>query len=292
MIAIDWGTSRLRAYRIDAAGKLREARDIGEGILAVPEGGFPAALEGIIAGWEAEERVALSGMVGSRQGWVEVPYVDCPADLAAIAAGAREIPWRAGRAPARIYPGLACRDSSGVPDVLRGEEVQALGAVELGATASGGSLLIAGTHSKHLRIMGRAIVSFATFMAGELFGLLREHGILARDIVGESPDAAAFAAGVARARQEGGLLHHLFGLRTRSLTGEITAASAAEYLSGMLVGHAVLGAKPQPPVLVIGAPRLAERYVRACELLGLEARSLAAERATVAGHVALMRARP
>ncbi len=90
MIAVDWGTSQLRAYRLDAGGAAVESREKPEGILSVTPGGFPDALTSITQGWEADaDRVLLSGMVGSRQGWLEVPYVNCPADVAAIAKGVK-----------------------------------------------------------------------------------------------------------------------------------------------------------------------------------------------------------
>ena len=282
MIAIDWGTSQLRAYRLDADGGVIESREKPEGILSVAPGGFPAALAAITAGWDEVGPIVLSGMVGSRQGWVEVPYVACPAGIAEIAAGAREVPLGDGRV-ALICPGLACRDKNGVPDVLRGEEVQVFGALALRAEAGTGSILMAGTHCKHIRIEGAAIRDFTTHMTGEVFALLKRHSILGRMMVEGPGNDAAFAEGVARARQEGGLLHHLFGVRARGLFGEIAETAAADYLSGILVGHNILAAAPKSPVLVIGAPNVAARYVAACAMLGLDARMLASEAVTIAG---------
>src|SRR5262249_36441451 len=148
MIAVDWGTTQLRAYRLNANGAVIESRERAEGILSVPANGFPGALDAITRGWEKDaDDVLMSGMVGSRQGWLEVPYVNCPADLEAIAKGVRPVEWRSG-SRALICPGLTCRDMHGTPDVMRGEEVQVMGALALDAIGHG-SIIMAGTHSKH-----------------------------------------------------------------------------------------------------------------------------------------------
>ncbi len=289
MIAIDWGTTQLRAYRLDANGASIETRKRPEGILSVPAGGFPAALDAITRGWEKDaDRVLMSGMVGSRQGWLEVPYAECPADLAAIANGMRPVDWRKG-SRALICPGLACRDASGVPDVMRGEEVQVMGALALNANEGIASIIMAGTHTKHVRVAGNAIAGFTTHMTGEVFAVLKTHSILGRTMEeGTAPgDASVFAAAVERSAQPGGLLHHLFGVRTRVLTGDMPAVAAADYLSGLLIGHTIRAANVLPPALVIGAPAVAERYVSACGLMEIPARALASEKATLAGLAAV-----
>jgi 2-dehydro-3-deoxygalactonokinase len=292
MIAVDWGTSQLRAYRLDSAGAAIESRERPEGILAVPAGGFPAALDAIVEGWEADAgRVLMSGMVGSQQGWLETPYAECPADLEAIARGVRPVPWRAG-STALICPGLTCRDRDGAPDVMRGEEVQVMGALALRSDAGVGSIVTAGTHSKHVRIAQRTITGFSTSMTGEVFAVLKSHSILGRTMEAggaEAEDDAAFDAGVARARQGGGVLHHLFGVRTRVLLGEMSGKAAPDYLSGVLIGHTFIAAAPEPPMLIIGAPALAERYRRAAAILALAAEILPAESATLAGLAAVDR---
>src|SRR5688572_21568363 len=117
MIAIDWGTSSLRCYRLDARANILESRASSYGILNVAPGQFPRVLEEQIAGWH-ETPIVMSGMVGSRQGWVEAPYVECPAGFDEIARGLKEVSWNKRRA--WIVPGVLCRGA--VPDVMRGEE--------------------------------------------------------------------------------------------------------------------------------------------------------------------------
>ncbi len=201
--------------------------------------------------------------------------------------------WRKGSL-ALICPGLTCRDAEGVPDVLRGEEVQVMGALALHANQGVGSILMAGTHSKHVRVEGQTIVGFTTHMTGEVFAVLKAHSILGRTMErggAEAGDATAFADGVKRSGDSGGLLHHLFGARTRVLLGDLPGKSAADYLSGMLIGHTIRAAIPRstakmgdspPPVLVIGAPAVADLYVAACGLLEIPAKSLPSEKATLA----------
>ncbi len=264
MIAIDWGTSSFRAYRLDAQGSILESRASNQGILNVPPGQFPRVLEEQIRGWE-EAPIVMSGMVGSRQGWAEAPYVPCPAGFDEIAASLVEVPW--GRRSAWIVPGLSCRDAAGVPDVMRGEETQMLGCgVE-------GTVCLPGTHSKWVEVKNGRIERFCTFMTGEVYAVLKQHSILGRMMDEGTPDAGAFAEGVQRSGEPGGLLHHLFGVRTRGLTGELGPAASSSYLSGMVIGHE-LRSQAAKRFSVLGAPELAALYERAAEALGIEARVL------------------
>ncbi len=130
MIAVDWGTSSFRAYRLGPDGGVLERRSAPLGIMQVEGGRFAEALESQVGDWLAAGNapVVMSGMIGSRQGWIEVPYASCPADAAQIAAGLREVRWDERRA--WIAPGLSSRDAAGVPDVMRGEETQLLGVLD------------------------------------------------------------------------------------------------------------------------------------------------------------------
>src|SRR5215831_16582470 len=147
MIAIDWGTSSFRAYRVSETGTVLDKRSALVGILAVADGRFAEALESQIGDWlhAGEAPVVMSGMIGSRQGWKEAPYAHCPAGLAEI--GAAMVPVQWGHRRAWIAPGVTCRDEGGVPDVMRGEEVQILGALDALAEPSAW-ICLPGTHSK------------------------------------------------------------------------------------------------------------------------------------------------
>lgn len=258
MIAVDWGTSSLRCYRLDAQGKIIDSRASDGGILNVAPGAFSQVLERQLRGW-AETPIVMSGMVGSRQGWKEAPYVQCPAGFDEIAAQLVEV-----RQGAWIVPGLSCRDASGAPDVMRGEEVQVLG------SGAQGLICLPGTHSKWVEVKNGRIERFSTFMTGEVYAVLRQHSILGRMMQDDKPDAGAFADGVKRSGEAGGALHHLFAVRTRGLMGELGAGAAASYLSGILIGHE-LRAQGARAFSVLGAAELAALYQRAAALLGMNA---------------------
>jgi 2-dehydro-3-deoxygalactonokinase len=278
MIAVDWGTSSFRAYRLDESGAIRERRERPRGIAQVPAGGFPQVLAEEMGDWLAGggETVVLCGMVGSRQGWVEVPYCECPAGAREIAA--RLQPVELDGAAAFIVPGVCGFDASGVRDVMRGEETQILGALE--ALPEEAVVCLPGTHSKWVRVQGARILGFSTHFTGEAFAVLKAHSLLGRMIEGGPTDEAAFLAGVARSGEPEGLLHHLFGVRAKALFGELSAAGGGEYLSGLLIGHELrnaLAAVRDAPVFLLGAPGLAARYALGLRALGAGARALDAE---------------
>lgn len=272
VIGIDWGTSSLRAYRIGADGAVLDRREEAAGILKVPNGDFAAALRKAAGDWmEAmpDAPVLLSGMIGSRQGWEEVPYVRCPAGLAEIAAGVRSIVAEGGRR-LTFVPGVVAEPAGAPPDVMRGEEVQLLGC------GGDGLYGLPGTHSKWVVVRGGRIASFQTHMTGELYDVLVRHSILGRLMPAGAPhDTDAFALGMARAGDAGGLQHLLFGVRTLGLTGRLAGAALPSYLSGLLIGqeigHALSLVRPDEPVTLVGAPRLCALYQTALAARGRRA---------------------
>lgn len=278
MIAVDWGTSSFRAYRLDASGRVLEQRSAAAGLLACG-GRFEAVLAEQVAGWD-DATIVMAGMIGSRSGWLEVPYADCPAGLAEIAAGLREVP--APSLPGRrvwIAPGLAHRAPQAPPEVMRGEETQILGLVDELAEAGPHWICLPGTHSKWVVVEAGRIVSLRTAMTGELYALLRRHSLLAalmpEAMADDVDDEPAFARGVAASAGAGGLLNHLFGVRTQGLFAQLAAAQAPSYLSGLLVGHELRGLVPAGTALVhlVGGAGLTRRYARALEQLGPHSRS-------------------
>ncbi len=278
MIAVDWGTSSFRAYRLDATRGVMEQRNAAAGLLACG-GKFEAVLAQQIAGWD-DASIVMAGMIGSRSGWLEVPYVDCPAGPEQIAAGMREV--AAPSLPGRrvwIVPGLAHRPAHEPPEVMRGEETQVLGLADELTGTGAHWVCLPGTHSKWVRFEAGHILSLRTAMTGELYALLRRHSLLAtlmpEAIDGDVDDPAAFARGVAASAGTGGLLHQLFGVRTQGLFGALPAVQAPSYLSGLLVGHELRGLLPANAAVVhlVGGAGLARRYQRALELLGVAAHS-------------------
>ncbi len=279
MIGLDWGTTRLRAFRIAEDGGLRDARRADRGVLSVAPGGFADVLREIAGDWleAGERRVLIAGMAGSRQGWLDVPYLDCPAEFGAIAAAAQPVAFEG--ADARILPGLATRDEAGVPEVMRGEETQIVGAVD---DAARRLVCLPGSHSKWAVVEAGRIEGFRSYMTGEAFAALGGATILAQTIEAGGPEPDAFADGVARARQPGGLLHHLFGVRTRVLRDGVSKSASRAYLSGLLIGHEVgheigraIGrgrTADATEVTLIGDPALCGLYRDAITLSGGAAR--------------------
>ena len=278
LIAVDWGTSTLRAALWRNEGLIEE-RFGGPGILTVPAGGFAAALEAFCGDWRRahpQALVLISGMAGSAQGWALAPYCPCPAPLTQLA---RHIRWIEPNCLG-LVPGLS--DTQGAcPDVMRGEEVQVLGAMAL-AGIDTARVVLPGTHSKWVDLQAGVITRLETFMTGELFTLLREHSILARTMpsAGESTlwDREAFEAGLAVAAQ-GSLLHHAFGVRTQALFAQRPAETLPDYLSGLLIGEELRAQAltPGESIWVIGSPTLQRRYAHALEWRGLTVRSFGAE---------------
>lgn len=312
LIALDWGTSSLRAYRLDGAGRTLDARHLPWGIMRLPQplqdgaatpalSGFELAFEQACGDWLRAEPalpVIACGMVGSAQGWQEAAYLDVPVDLDRIGT-LLTVVERPGATPVRIVPGLIQRH--GLPNVMRGEETQVFGVLRDARAVPDAGLLIGlpGTHSKWVGARNGQVTHFDTFMTGEVYAALRGHTILGRTMSdAAAPDMAAFERGLKVAgAPEGraGVLSTIFSTRALGLTGELAPASQADYLSGLLIGHeiaalaAMLRAQGQAPRIVLcGEPALCERYTLAMTHYGLGAPEQA-QNATERGlwHLAL-----
>jgi len=269
MIGIDWGTTSFRAFRIARDGTIRDRRASQRGIMNVPDARFAETLREEIGPWLAagEDRVLLSGMIGSRQGWKEAPYVACPAGAAELAAALVDVPFDWGTV--KLVPGLSATDEAGIAEVMRGEETQVVGV--LAAIGGSGLACLPGTHSKWARVEDGRVAGFTTHMTGETFAALRGHTILSRMMREGPADGVPFDAGVRRSGDAGGLLHHVFGVRALTLAGRLAETDSAAYLSGILVGHevrAALAGMAGVVVHVIGAPELTSLYARAISACG------------------------
>lgn len=252
LIALDWGTTSLRAYLYDAAGKVLAMRASTAGIMNLPrsaeQGGFDAAFDAACGAWLKQAPavpVIAAGMVGSAQGWVDAPYVDVPASADALVAGIVRVQAACGAA-LHIVPGVLQRGE--LPNVMRGEETQIFGALgpDANAADSGKRALIGlpGTHAKWAVVQADCIERFYTFMTGEVFAALREHTILGRTMTTpDRPDIDAFLHGVNIARDKGqtGMLATVFSARTLGLTGQLSREQQPDYLSGLLIGHELAG---------------------------------------------------
>lgn len=288
---VDWGTTNFRLWAFDTTGAVVARQTSRAGAFDIKPDGFAPALEAVLAivGAGGDTPVIVSGMAGSVQGWVEAQYLDVPASLMAIADKAVAAP-AAGR-DVRILPGAAQR-SAEAPDVMRGEETQLLGAVELAGIE--GVVCMPGTHSKWVEIREGKIANFRSVMTGELFALLAERSTLSVFAGGNqalNPRSEAFAAGVrqALARPEA-LTRDLFSVRAGPLLGVTAADDARDYLSGLLIG-AELAAAPDASgeVALIAGDALAAAYAEAFKLAGREHLMLDGERTAQAGLMAAAR---
>lgn len=286
LVAVDWGTSSLRAARIAVDGTVLEQRASQRGILTVPGGGFPGVLRELCGDWLAapDTLCLVSGMAGSRQGWREAPYCPCPAGFGELAAALLWI--EPGRIA--IVPGLSC-EADGVPDVMRGEEVQVFGALDL-LRRSEGIFVLPGTHSKWVRVAAGRVQSFATFMSGEFYALLRQHSILARTMPAEDGelDEDAFVRGVRHAQASGSLLRAAFSARALALFDRLPGTALPSYLSGLVIGEELRLRKSDAAPVLVGSPALTRRYGLALSALGVASTRLGAE-ATWHGAAALAR---
>jgi 2-dehydro-3-deoxygalactonokinase len=275
LFAIDWGTSSARAYALDSAGRVLSERSAPLGVQRIREGRFAEALRDLCGGEDLLQSVPLiaSGMIGSRQGWIEAPYCACPAGFDGIAAALVAVPGTR----LRVVPGMLCRGADGTPDVMRGEETQVFGA--LPAALTGRQLIVLpGTHSKWVVAGPSGIETFATFMTGEIYAVLREHSILGR-LAASGEDASAQERGIRHSlRRDAALLHDLFSARTLALTEALAPSGVADYLSGLLLGAEIAAARlwvaqnglEQAPVMLLGDAALSLRYRRALALAGIE----------------------
>ena len=287
-IAVDWGTSNMRAWAMSASGTVlaEAASDQGMGKLA--RDGFEDALLAVIGGWlKGPTPIIACGMVGSRQGWVEAPYAATP--CAALPEGLTRAPTKDDRLQVHVISGIKQADPA---DVMRGEETQIAGFLALNKNWDG-VICLPGTHTKWVHVSADEVVSFQTYMTGELFNVIAGQTVLRHSVATEGWDAAAFDAGVATAmaRPER-LASRLFSLRAEGLLNGLEGASARARLSGLLIGAELAGAKPYwlgQQIAVIGDGTLAGHYVRALAAQAAPATQVNATSATLAGLTAAYR---
>ena len=279
-ITADWGTTNRRAYLIDAKGKCVDEFEDDKGILSVERDSFGAAVT------EIRERLGdwpllLAGMVGSNRGWMDAPYVPCPAGFEDLT---RALVWpEEGRTA--IVPGVSFQDSDEA-DVMRGEEVQLLGAFAAGFIPSDALVCHPGTHNKWARLEGGRIERFMTVMTGELFSLLKEHSILSDLLSGSVETGGAFERGVRRGLEDDRLTAELFKIRARVLLGDAERKDAASYGSGLLIGTDVrtgLREGKDAEIYVMGRPELTALFAEALRIAGRHPLEVDGEQAFLAG---------
>lgn len=282
--AVDWGTTRLRLWLMDASGNVIGERRSDEGMLSAAGIGFKVVLDRHLAELGAPENlpVIICGMAGARQGWIEAPYVETPALLDAVLGGAVAVPG--SNRDVRIIPGLAQRNAD-APDVMRGEETQLAGISELRQQGNH-VVCMPGTHSKWVSISEGAVTGFGTWMTGELYSILTQHSVLKHSVGGGATavlaSSDAFSSGVEIGLSDrADLTSHLFGIRAGGLLLGLRTEDAAARLSGLLIGAEIGAAERRypaaGPVVLVGSGLMYDLYQRAFEVAGIEARRADAE---------------
>ncbi len=276
-IVLDWGTTSFRALLVDAKGGVLDRKETQDGIQTVPKGAFETVFTRNIAPWRGEHPrlpVYAAGMITSRNGWIETPYVETPAGGEALAAAVKWVKLADG-GKIGFIPGLTDKSVVPFPDVMRGEETQLVGfGLDQEIT-----VVLPGTHSKWARLENGRIARFRTFVTGEIFAILSRHSFIAQLAKPQpEPNWSAFALGLDAARdrsQARGLLSNLFSVRTGWLAGKLTAPETSDYLSGLVVGTEFCEAREMgwftagDLVGIIGGEFLVEAYRRAALAFGL-----------------------
>jgi 2-dehydro-3-deoxygalactonokinase len=278
-IAVDWGTTNRRAYRLDGSGHCVEEFDDDKGALAVSGGGFPAAIAEIRVRL-GDYPLLLAGMIGSNRGWQDAGYVSAPAGIDELVAA---LVWPGDREA--IVPGVSYLKNDRA-DVMRGEEVQLLGGVAAGLIDPDGLVCHPGTHNKWVTMRGGKINGFRTVMTGELFSLLKEHSILSDLLQGEVEPNDVFKEAARYAIYNEALPADLFSVRARVILGQARKEDAASYASGLLIGSDVrigLSLPTGAQVTAVGRPDLTKLYAAAIGEASRDAVELDGEQCFLAG---------
>ncbi len=294
-IAIDWGSSSFRSFLLDAKLELVDQIKNSFGVFQLPDP-FENVLSSVCAHWFRQysiDAILIAGAAGSREGWLEVPYVTCPVKVEHIGAATLS-PSSSLDQVIKLFPGAKCKSPSGLVDVMRGEETLLLGAIEV-TDLNDALVCLPGTHSKWAEVRSGQIASFATLMTGEIFGLLQEHGsigALISDHDKNTFDSASFTAGIEDylavcAQQETSLLHMIFSMRAKVVSGQSRVHSQNSYLSGVILADEVYTAKKMFPqsdaVILITDAKFRDLYKQALTYIGFNFTVLDSEKMFLAG---------
>jgi 2-dehydro-3-deoxygalactonokinase len=291
LIGLDWGSTSLRAFLIGGDGLPLETRTGPHGASTLSGAdAYVQVLNDIAGDWIAARPdlpLLACGMVGSKHGWKDVPYQNCPANADKLATGLQWVPGAA----VKIVPGLLHITGEDTPELMRGEETQIVGALGLDPElAQGAVIVLPGTHSKWAQVAGGVVQDFATYMTGEMFAVLRGHSVLGKLLpetlpkVSSDDDQTDFLRGVVAARDFGdlGLTHQLFAVRSLGVTDKLSSVGLLNYLSGLLIGHELRSALvwrdkaglTTAPIVLVGDVNLCQRYQLALQSYGQAVKSI------------------
>lgn len=291
LISVDWGTSSLRGFLLADNGEVIDSIEQPKGIMKIEDRDFASFFKNTFKQWLNNNLpILLSGMIGSDQGWSLAPQLPVPIKLETIAASLHPV----SDTEHKIYivSGLSYVNSDGYHDLIRGEETQIFGAMEELQTPDS-IMCLPGTHSKWVSIQGSSIADFHTSFTGEAFATLIDHTILGRLMESTLKVDDFFLLGLKRAQNKGGLLHHLFSVRSQGVCGKIPKSGLQQYLAGILIGHEIIGMNDFYPdcdqITVIGSSNISELYVKALSFFKIDSVVIDGTRAAYQGQLQLAR---
>lgn len=294
LVLIDWGTTNFRAYLLEE-GIEKDVFNSGNGMAKLDKQGMAGQITELVGHWKlTDANIYACGMIGSSVGWQDVPYVQCPVDKNALANGIQDVDFDG--ISVRLIPGVKYQTADADWDVMRGEELQAIGWAEtqlVQGMSNSGLCVMPGTHSKWAQINEGCVTSFFTSITGELFALMRQHGLLRHHLIEDFELTEAFDKGLQLGANEQGLGRHLFSVRSNSLLKGLAKADASAFVSGLLIGSEVADAvrmyqcRDGGTVNIIGASRFEALYSRALAHFDVPAVFLDSHAASVAGFLAI-----
>lgn len=290
-IVVDWGSSSFRAFLLSSGGEILDRVSSADGAFQTSD--YENVLSRLCGKWLEEQGklpFLLGGTIGSRNGWLETPYIPCPVSLPDLRNGLYDVPNNLGLG-IRVASGVCGSGIYGSFDVMRGEEIQIFGAIRL-LDINRATFCLPGTHSKWCETSNGAITSVTSYMTGEMYALIRQHSSIGRLIDAEQFDEPSFMSGVAAAQENSDLLNLLFSVRAGALLGKLEVNCLASYLSGALIGSELNAATRRQdsdaPLVVIATQQLTERYCLVFEDIGLSVQVVDGEQAFLQGAQALM----
>lgn len=289
-VAINWGSSRFRAWRVDDAGRVVDAIDTAEGITGLGRDGIARVVASHAHRWKGAGPILAAGMIGSQSGWCDAGYLPCP--VAPLMIARSLVQARIADCEVQIVPGLSCIRADGAPDVMRGEETELLGLLQSDPGLE--TIVLPGTHTKWVRLAEGRVAHFMTALSSELFDTLRTRGLLAPLMGEQSHDGATFLAAAGDAAGDRvSLVTRLFGERARVMTGRGPAQAVPSRVRGLLIGSEIADAREagylegERPLPLVGNPALGALYAQALEAQGRAARLHDAGDAAIAGFHAI-----
>jgi 2-dehydro-3-deoxygalactonokinase len=291
LISADWGTSSFRAFLLGKNGAVLAKHTADMGIMKVPDRDFGGIFNRLLRDWlktDPEIPVLMSGMIGSEQGWSLAPHIRLPAGIKNLSAALHPVQISNGRT-GYIVPGLTTVGSTGVHDIIRGEETQIMGGLDDKMPAES-VLCLPGTHSKWVALNNGVVTDFQTYLTGEALDVLTTHSIIGRLMTEPLVESGeAFIQGLARSGETGGLLHHLFGVRSQGFCGKIDKQDLKSYLAGILIGHEINGMKEfhshPETVTIVAGKKISEIYEKAFDFFSIRSLRVDGESAAIRGHL-------